>query len=550
MRKLLSGHWLYLIIILVFAVLGTQALIHPGLFTAHDIWHQVARLYYYSEAFKDGTFPPYWISTLANGLGYPLFFFSYHLPWIFGLPFLNVGLDIPNTLKILFFVAYLLSGLFMYLFMNNLLRNRLAATLSAIMYLWAPYHFLTIFVGASMGIVFVFAFLPLLLLGICLGKESKNSSIPVIALGLAGIILSHLEHLLFLSPIILIFTLWGFIETKNKILFLRNMLFGLALGLLLSAFYLIPAGYYNQFTKIHTETGFSELYKRNFVNFSQILYSKWGYGPIVNNAKNGEMSVQLGIAQWLSVLGVIILLFTRRLGKNYMRFVIFGIIGFFISIFLMLDFSLPVWQIIEKITTLDYPFRELLNITFIGSVFSGILLTNFGRKLQYVVFALFVLIALYTNRNHIRVNLYTDIPVRSYIESEITTNSFNEYLPILADGKLLGQQVAVTEGSYLGISNIKQSTNELSFTINTLSITDISIKQFYFPGQTLYINNNQYNYKIDKQGRINFQSPAGLNEISVKYKETPIIEIGRILTVGGIIVLLFLLTKTIKLRRE
>lgn len=540
MKKLLSNHWLYLTILLVFAVLGAKALIHPGLFTAHDIWHQVARLYYYSQAFKEGIFPPYWISTLAGGLGYPLFFFSYHLPWILGLPFLKMGFDIPTTLKVLFFLSFILSGLFMYLFVNTLLRNRLAALLSAIIYLWAPYHFLTIFVGASMGIVFVFTFLPLLLLGINLVKDARNFSIPVVALGLAGIILSHLEHLAFLSPIISIFAIWGFVETKNKTLFLRNIFFGLALGLLLSAFYLIPAIYYSQFTRIHQETGFSELYKRNFVNFSQLIYSKWGYGPIVNNAKNGEMSVQLGVAQWLSFLGVIILLFTRKLKKDYRKFAVFGMIGFFISIFLMLDFSLPVWQTIEKVITLDYPFRELLSVTFIGSVFSGVLLISFGKKLQYIVFALLIVVALYTNRNHIKVNLYTEVPLKTYLESEITTNSFNEYLPILADNKLLGKPWNELKGESLSVSDTKQTTNLLSFNVTGDKEQVISVGQFYFPGQTLYLDNKQNQFNIDKEGRITFTVPQGNHTITVRYQETQLIKISEYLTLAGILLTLLL----------
>lgn len=101
-KFLLKKYWIDLLIILTFALIGMKALFHPGLFTAHDIWHQVARIYYYFQAVSDGQIPPYWISTLASGLGYPLFFFSYHLPWIISLPFLKVGFDIPSSLKILF----------------------------------------------------------------------------------------------------------------------------------------------------------------------------------------------------------------------------------------------------------------------------------------------------------------------------------------------------------------------------------------------------------------------------------------------------------------
>ncbi len=520
-----------------------KSLFHSGLFTAHDIWHQVARLYHYSQAFNDGQFPPYWIATLANGLGYPLFFFSYHLPWILGLTFLKIGFDIPTTLKILFFLAYFFSGIFMYLFVKSLLQKRLPALLSAIIYLWSPYHFLTILVGASIGIVFVFTFLPLLLLGIHLIKEGKKSGIPIAAIGLSGIILSHLMHLVFLSPVIIVFTIWGFISTKKKDDFIKNATFGLILGLLLSAFYLIPAVYYNQFTKINQTSGLAELYKRNFVNFSQIIYSKWGYGPIISTAKNGEMSVQLGIAQWLAVLGISILLCIHKFKTHYMRLSIFLFTGFLISIFLMLDYSLPIWQIVEKFVTLDFPFRELLGATFAASVIGGILLANLQPKIQKITFVLIILIALYTNRNHIKVNLYTDIPVNTYVASETTTNSFNEYLPIQTDSKLLNSPGDFAEGVNLKISNTKQTSASTSFTIDALKESTMSARQLYFPGQTLYLDQKKTPYDIDQKGRISFYSPAGIHNVVIKYEAPPLLRISQFLTISGVIILLILLSR-------
>lgn len=112
------------LIILIFSLVGIKALFYPGLYSAHDIWHQVARFYHYSKAVSDGQIPPYWIGNLANGYGYPLFFFSYHLPWILGLPFLGLGISIPETLKILFVFSYILSGIFMYLLVNGILKTK------------------------------------------------------------------------------------------------------------------------------------------------------------------------------------------------------------------------------------------------------------------------------------------------------------------------------------------------------------------------------------------------------------------------------------------
>lgn len=543
MMKKLGNHWIYIILIIIFTFFGMWALLHPGLFTAHDIWHQVVRLYYYSQAVNDGQFPPYWIGQLANGFGYPLFFFSYHLPWLIAIPFIKIGVDIPNTIKILFFLSYLLSGLFMYFFVDNLLKNRMAALLSSILYLWAPYHFLTIFVGASMGIVWVFAFLPLLLLGIHLIKEENTLGIPITAIGLAGIILSHLMHLIFLIPVLLSFLLAEFATSRNKIILIRRSIFGLVIGCLLSAFYLIPSVYYNQFTRLSQESGLVELYKRNFVNFSQLLYSKWGFGPITSNAKDGEISLQIGIAQWISVVGVTLLLFLGKLRKDTRLLTIFTLSGFVISIFLMLDYSSPVWQFIEKFVALDYPFRELLGVTFIGSFFAGILFVSFKGKKQYLILIPIILIAVYTNRNHIRVNLYTEIPLQTYVDSEVTTNTFNEYLPINADNKLLNRGYNLIEGGNFSTSNFKRTTNSLSLDINAKEEGVASIGQFYFPGQTVYLDSKIIKFSADTEGRISFPVIAGVHSVTVKYQETPLIKISIFMTVIGIFITGVLLLK-------
>src|SRR5690348_9257713 len=94
--------------ITAFAILGMLALLHPGLFTAHDIYHQVVRIYYYYRSIIDGQIPPLWIMPLANGYGYPLFIFSYNLPWIIVLPFLLIGVSLYSSLKISFFLGFLL----------------------------------------------------------------------------------------------------------------------------------------------------------------------------------------------------------------------------------------------------------------------------------------------------------------------------------------------------------------------------------------------------------------------------------------------------------
>lgn len=524
-----------------------KALFHHGLFTAHDIWHQVVRFYYYSQAINDGQFPPYWISKLANRFGYPLFMFSYPLPWLIGTLLLRIGFDFSNSIKILFFLSYFISGITMYFFILCLLKDRLAALTSSLIYLWLPYHFLIIFVGASMGVAFVFIFLPLIFLGIHLLTRRSSFAIPVLAVGLAGVILSHVMHLIFLLPTILLFINWEFNYTKSKTYFMKNLLYGALLAILLSSFYLLPATYYNQYTRIHQEEGMTKLYERNFITINQLIYSKWGVSPIINNAKDGEISFQLGIVQWISILALLILLSLRKIPLNYKSLTVYLIFSFIVNIFLMLDISSPVWKFVVKYFALDFPFRLILPTTFIASLGAGILLVNIPKKTRYFIFLFLIFIAIYTNRNHININQYTDFPISNYLdlETERTTNTFNEYLPIKANPRLLGKPWNEASGSSMLSYDTKQSTNNLFFKIDVSDDTKISVGQFYFPGQTVYMDNKISKFEVDTNGLISLTTPKGFHTLEIKYNQTPLIKLSNALTLIGLFIVILLLKNTL-----
>ena len=288
-KKFVSTHWLYLLIIIIFSFLGLKALLHPGLYTAHDIWHQVARLYHYKEAILDGQFLPGWISNLSLGYGYPMFIFSYHLPWIVALPFIFSGLSIALTIKILFFLSFFTSGLAMYGLANYFFKDKLAALLSALLYLWAPYHFLTVFVSAAMGTSFVFIFLPLIFWGVSLSFEkNKLKAVSLLTIGLTGSILSHLMTTVMVAPFIVLFTLYLFIDkhkgnsnkkilNKQTKLALKNIALGILFTLLITSFYLLPLiAYMKKIIASNGGAGLGKVYLGSFVNFKQLLYSKWG----------------------------------------------------------------------------------------------------------------------------------------------------------------------------------------------------------------------------------------------------------------------------------
>ncbi len=543
---------LFFVLLATFA--ATAPLFHEGLYTAHDIWHQVARLFHFTQAIRDGQFPPSWISALSLGRGYPLFYFSYHLPWLIGAPLVIMGLNEIITIKILFFISVLASGLSMYLTADQIYKHRLAAVISAIVYIWAPYHFLTLFVSASMGTAFQFALAPLLFLSIYwIGHHKPRAGIFLLAVSGALSILSHLLTFVYLLPFLIIFAVFQLTQSKSYRHGLNKfalIVAGGLIALLLSAYYLLPLYSFSSLIKAQEQgNGFSQLFMSNFVSFKQLLYSPWGFGPIVSNAKDGEISFQVGIVQWLAVIVTVVigvlswicqriwkrgLPFSNPLNSTLLGFVLV----FTTSILAMLSASEPVWRFLSRFIAADYPFRLLLVAVLAGSLLIGQLIAAVKPPWMVGLLCVGLLVTTwYTNRNHVRVNMYTNIPVADYVDAETTTNTFHEYLPLKADSSLFkdGYAKGIDYPNSVTVLSKDQATQSTIITINATSSGKVTLSDFGFRGQAVYVNGQTQNYEFDGSGRIVVNLPAGTHTIVRQYEQTDVQQLGIILSCIGML---------------
>lgn len=556
---MLKKHGLGLAVLFLFTIVGIKSLFGAGLWSAHDIWHNVARFYHYTQALGDGQLLPAWISNLANGFGYPLFIFSYHLPWLIGAPFVLSGLDLFTTLKILYFLGFLTSGLTMYWYLFEIFKNRTAAIAGASIYLWAPYHFLSIYVSAAIGTVFVFAFLPILFLGIhYLNQKKISSGLTLLSLGVAAIVLSHLMTFVLIVPFLGVWML----VSRDEITDWKPLVYfilGVALGLLVCSYYLLPMFKYLDAIRAHDQgAGFAEVYQNNFVTLKQLLYSPWGYGPIISNAKDGEISFQIGIAQWLGLMLSLVLVGLYKFKVKYPKLLLNLLLLFGLSIFLMIDPSKPLWALANRFVTLDYPFRLIILSVFSGSALVGWSLANLGKnqlKKSYLSFfwnhklarkltefaplaALFafLVVAVYTNRNHIRVNMHTDFPLDVYVSAETTTNTFHEYLPKGGQPSYLNEDLPLLVTSSSHSAELKkQNSVELSFEAHLENEGVVSIHQYDFVGQKLYLDGQQTTYTKDENGLISFPLTKGDHQIKVRFEPTPVMIVGSYLSMLGLV---------------
>lgn len=528
---------LLLFFLTLLAFFGVKALLAPGFYTSHDGEHQVVRFWHFHQALKDGQLPVRWAGGALNGFGYPLFIFTYRLPFWLAEVFYRTGFNLTDSIKAVFIVAYFASGLTMYLFSQDLWKSKAAGFFSAFLYLWAPYRFSNIFVRASLGEHVAFVFLPLVFWALWRLKEKQNLKwLLLLAFSVAGFILSHILTFQLLLPFIFLFWLVLVFSCKQKKRFLFFSLLGGLLAGGLSCFYLLPA--------IIDKNSIQGLYPLSFSDhfptLKQLFYSRWDYAFSMPGENDG-MAFQVGIVHWLVAFSSVLFLTLRFFFRKKKQFLQNNFIPlcflflYLLSIFMMLKISMVVWQPLFKIVFFTLPWRLLFISVFASSVLVGFLVVILRKSILFLPFILcFLSLNIYVNRNHLRVNKYIFNPDSFYQDNKGTATSFNEYTPRWATHKMPKMEkenlekieIIKGEGNYQ-IKRLK--SNLFEFDLENSQNADINVNILYYPGWQATVDGErkEIDFKGKKEEKVMVlmalrEISPGKHKVVFTFKETPL----------------------------
>ncbi|MCL4338809.1 hypothetical protein M1271_03910 [Patescibacteria group bacterium] len=536
-------------LIILFSVLTLKDLFIPGFYTSHDGIHQIVRLYYFDKLMHDGQFPPRYVGNLLYGFGYPLFSFSYQMPWFFGEPLHFAGLSVIDSVKMTFLVTYVLSGIAMFIFQKKVF-GTLPAIVGTVVYQYAPYRFSNIFVRAAIGDATSFIFPPLFFLAIYMIKKGKKISgkwISLSALSIAGLLLSHAMVFFLFIICIGIYFILSYLFVPNKKLFLVSFI---SIGFLasgLSAYYFFPSLIERNYTVFASIFG-PEFVGNTFLSIKDLIYSPWGYGMM--NAKEGAMSLQVGIGQWLSVIagfiGLIWLSLRRNLSnkEKLLRGEAFIFLVIFIfSVFLMLPLSLFLWKLISRFAIVDFTWR-VLPVTVLAASYLAGFLSSVVHGREFFAFLL-VLITLYAVRNDTRINQVQNWSMPFYLSLESTTNQNDEYTPQWVRSDLLKPGLPKVEfsGNNAVIDIKDMKSNYISLAENASQSGILQINRVYYPGWVAYVNGRQAQINYKDNGFMKLRVAAGRNLVEAKFMETPLRKISDILSIISLLVASYLIIR-------
>lgn len=509
----MKSHFWPIIILIAFALIGVKALFHAGWYTSHDGEHQLVRQYVFDRAVRAGHIPPRVDRQLFNGLGYPLFTFTYQMPFIIGEPFKLMGLSTQDTVKLVFILTYIASGLTMYFFIQDLWGKK-AGLLSGFLYLWAPYRFSVIFVRASLGEHVALVFVPLILWSLN-HKRLTRKRIAVGALSLAGLILSHVMATQIFLPLIILFGLGR-----------RYLLLIVILGLGLTSYYLLPA-----LTHRSDIQGLNRhFYADHFVTLKQLVYSPWGYTFSQVGTANDGMSFQVGLAQWL-VMGLALVVLVTSFDFSAAALAL----SFLVAIMMMLDSSSWLWNsLVKRYFVVDIPWRFLAAAVVVPAALAGFVITRLKSLFRITAVVGLIILAVYNNRNYLRVNKYIDYPDSQLAAYRGTSNSYDEYQSVFTSQALLKRQdvpqAEVVSGS-ADITINRSAPDQLLLTVQVQADAVVQLNTIYFPGWTLTVDNQPQNIKSSlSEGVPRVTLEPGNHLVTLVYRQTPMMRLGNIIS--------------------
>ncbi len=507
-----AAHRQYLLWILLVALSCLPALwslLQPGWFLTQDGDTLLIRLAEFHRMLRDGQIPVRYGTIINFAWGYPAFNFLYPLPMMTMEAFYLLGFGIIGSAKAWLTAATILSALTMFIWVRSWFGLK-AGLAAAILYTYAPYRFLDLYVRGSVGEVSAFPFPPLV--AFCIQKlatSGRSRYLYIGAVAWALLILAH-NTLGFLFSIFLLFWLIYF---GMRSIFKKRLVLLPILMLLLTTWFWLPIVLEAQYVQFNPVSVFSDHYiwPYQLVWDFRLPYS-WGFEGSGYGTEHDGMSFQVGIVPWIAV----ILSFFSRI-----KVIIPLLSVFWVAIFLMLPWSDPFWQQTRIADFFQFPFRILALCILVASVLWGILLRNQKAWIVVISCVASILITLPYARSGKQHDLVaTDA---FYATNDGPTTITDEFMPKVVKEKLparVYEEVVIVDGTGT-ITKKREKSNDLWFLTQSDQPIRVRINTIDYPGWVARIDGQMVPIIPNPRwGLIEFPVTPGTHEVRVRFGET------------------------------
>lgn len=365
--------WLYPALVLLLSVFAIAPLTYPGTFQTHtgllavynlmDLHAQLASITNWSATF---------------GRAFDLFRMDGSLGYYAAEIFYLGGLAALDSIKIVYALAFITSGLGMFVLARRIFESPAAGLLASVVYIYFPYHLAVVYIRGAFGEALAWGLFPFALLALIwlqeLAKPSLRDYFPSVIL-FALLALAQLG----LAILFGIFTRIWFLVLGPKIPRERGLIlsrsFNAAFGGVLLGIALMYPAIARNGAAVAAE-GFTPAFVYPF----QLLTASWGSAPPTGSYLD-QFPYQLGIgALGLTLLAVALLARNRETNPSRdvlsnvpteprgRSVVVFAICASIILLALITPFAAGIWDFIGPVALVQFPFQLVAFVALLLSL--------------------------------------------------------------------------------------------------------------------------------------------------------------------------------------
>lgn len=567
--KFLKKH-IFLILAISFTFFALMALFHPGFFPIHDD-EQIGRLHELNYDLVTLHIPPRLSQNLGFGYDYP--FFNFYPPFVyyFAEIFKVSGFSYIDSTKIMIAFGFIFSAIFMYLFSKEYF-GKLGGLVSAVLYIYAPYHSVDVYVRGALPEFWTFVFIPAIFWSMLrLQKNLTYRNILILGLFFAGLMLTHNLVFMMAVPFIAIYFFYLLYETNDRKTFFFTTILSGILALLLSSYFWIPAILENKFTMVGLLTQQLADYNLHFVSLRQFLDSPWGYGGSILGPNDG-LSLEVGkihlILLAISSLSFVYLWIKK---KNKELILIPFIFMFVLSLFLQSYYSKIVWDHLNPLSYIQFPWRFMLLSVFSSSFIAGYIFSiKFDEKIKKVLAGVLIVVVILFYAPLFKPSQFlVNAKDEDYVSQDVlrwkTSSMAFEYVPkgvatrisnlgttvVDINQNQIAKETATVLSGNMDVAVLEDLPHYKKLEVVVLDSGKLQINTYSFPGWKVFINGRQISYNDRNKLRlITINVENGTSIVEAKFTDTQVRKFADILSIVGIFMLLALLffySKKVKL---
>lgn len=485
--------------------------LHFGTPSGHDVEFHLYSWLEVLGQWKQGILYPRWASLAHFGYGEPRFVFYPPASWTLG-GLISAVLPWSVASPVYIFIALTLAGVSMFLLARRWFDRR-DAVFAAVLYAVNPYHLVIVYWRSAFAELLASCLLPLMVLLVLRVAEGERRVILPLGLVLAAAWITNAPAAVMIHyslALLVVFFAW-----KRRKPFLLLVAAGaVVLGACLAAFYLCPAIYEQKWVEIANAVSAGSRPADNFL-FVHTTDAD-------HDAFNRTIS-------WLAVLEIAVILIssvTAKFWRDAQRASWTALTAWAgACAFLMLPASLFLWNILPKLQFMQFPWRWLLCLSVIFTLFVTLGLPRWWQRATVCLLSLVLIVVAW---RYVQAPWWdTAADLREMQDNMVTGMGYegtDEYTPNGADPSSIdkdARKATVAGPAHSAIDVLRWDAQSKIFAVQMSAPDRVALRLFRYPAWYVEVNGQEVKTTARAgTGQMLVPVSAGMNRVEIRLVRT------------------------------